>query len=110
MNKQEIHVQLERWRGYSAYEVAVQNGYKGTEAEWLEGLKGRDGGVAKVNGVGHDAAGNVVITGENVAVGTGDSRTIKEVVKDVDNLSKAVKATDTAVDVGGRYIDNARFR
>ena len=29
-------------------------------AEWLEGLKGRDGGVANVNGVGHDAAGNVV--------------------------------------------------
>lgn len=106
----EIKMQLETWRGYSAFEVAVQNGFKGTEAEWLNSLKGRDGGVAKVNGIGHDAAGNVVITGENVAVGTGDSRTLKEVVKDVDNLSKAVKATDTAVDIGGRYIDNARFR
>lgn len=106
----EIKMQLETWRGYSAFEVAVQNGFKGTEAEWLDSLKGRDGGVAKVNGIGHDAAGNVVITGENVAVGTGDSRTIKDVVKDVDNLSKAVKATDTAVDIGGRYIDNARFR
>lgn len=106
----EIKMQMETWRGYSAFEVAVQNGFKGTEAEWLNSLKGRDGGVAKVNGIGHDAAGNVVITGENVAVGTGDRRTIKDVVKDVDNLSKAVKATDTAVDIGGRYIDNARFR
>lgn len=27
-------------RGYSAYEVAKQNGFKGTEKEWLESLKG----------------------------------------------------------------------
>lgn len=28
-------------RGYSAYEVAVQNGFEGTEQEWLESLKGQ---------------------------------------------------------------------
>lgn len=27
-------------RGYSAYQVAVMNGFEGTEAEWLESLKG----------------------------------------------------------------------
>lgn len=27
-------------QGYSAYEIAVQNGFKGTEKEWLESLKG----------------------------------------------------------------------
>ena len=27
-------------RGYSAYEVAVINGYKGTEEEWLDSLHG----------------------------------------------------------------------
>ena len=27
-------------RGYSAYEIAVQNGFEGTETEWLESLKG----------------------------------------------------------------------
>lgn len=27
-------------QGYSAYEVAVQNGFQGTEKEWLESLKG----------------------------------------------------------------------
>lgn len=26
--------------GKSAYEIAVQNGFKGTEVEWLESLKG----------------------------------------------------------------------
>lgn len=29
--------------GLSAYEVAVANGFSGTEAEWLESLKGKDG-------------------------------------------------------------------
>lgn len=27
-------------RGYSAYEIAVQNGYKGTEEQWIEDLMG----------------------------------------------------------------------
>lgn len=30
-------------RGDSAYEVAVDNGFYGTEKEWLESLKGKDG-------------------------------------------------------------------
>lgn len=30
-------------RGRSAYEVAVDNGFTGTEKEWLESLKGKDG-------------------------------------------------------------------
>lgn len=29
--------------GKSAYDIAVENGFKGTEAEWLESLKGADG-------------------------------------------------------------------
>ena len=29
--------------GYSAYEIAVDNGFVGTETEWLESLKGSDG-------------------------------------------------------------------
>lgn len=31
------------WRGYSAYEIAVQHGYVGTEEEWLASLHGVDG-------------------------------------------------------------------
>lgn len=29
--------------GKSAYEIAVDNGFEGTEQEWLESLKGKDG-------------------------------------------------------------------
>lgn len=34
---------LEWWQGASAYEVAVQNGFEGTEKEWLDSLKGEKG-------------------------------------------------------------------
>lgn len=30
-------------RGKSAYEIAVMHGFKGSETEWLESLKGKDG-------------------------------------------------------------------
>ena len=29
--------------GKSAYEIAVDNGFEGTEQEWLDSLKGKDG-------------------------------------------------------------------
>lgn len=29
--------------GKSAYEIAVENGFEGTEEEWLESLRGKDG-------------------------------------------------------------------
>lgn len=40
-------------RGYSAFEVAVINGFRGTEEEWLASLKGEKGdkGDAPVAGV-----------------------------------------------------------
>ncbi len=34
---------LGRVQGLSAYEVAVKNGYEGTEQEWLASLKGLKG-------------------------------------------------------------------
>lgn len=105
-----IEVELVNWRGYSAYEVAVMNGYKGTEEEWLESLKGRDGGVATVNGVNHDSNGAVVITGENIAVSKSNSKTIKQLAEETATLTGAISVKNDAIDVGGRYIDNARFR
>ena len=34
---------LSGFRGYSAYEIAVQEGFDGTVDEWLESLKGEKG-------------------------------------------------------------------
>jgi len=110
MSGREITLELDEWRGYSAYEVAVRNGFEGTEEEWLAQLHGRDGGVATVNGVAHDDAGNVAITAGNIPVSEGDTRTMQEVTEDVDTLTGAIKVSKEAIDVGGKYIDNARFR
>lgn len=35
-----IEETLTLYRGYSAYQIAVRNGFEGTEKEWLESLKG----------------------------------------------------------------------
>ena len=48
------------WRGYSAYEVAVQEGFVGTKAEWLASLHGATGpkgdqGVQGIQGPKGDA-------------------------------------------------------
>lgn len=49
----------------SAYEIAVKNGFEGTEEEWLKSLKGEKGdkgepgGVTSVNGIAPDENGNV---------------------------------------------------
>lgn len=53
--------------GESAYEIAVDNGFVGTEAEWLESLKGADG-TNGTNGVdGTDGADGLAAT---IEVGT----------------------------------------
>lgn len=36
------------YRGYSAYEIAVRNGFIGTEQEWLESLKGEPGQTPEI--------------------------------------------------------------
>lgn len=38
-----MEVNLGRVQGLSAYEIAVEKGYEGTEEEWLMSLKGQDG-------------------------------------------------------------------
>lgn len=49
--------------GESAYEIAVRNGFEGTEQEWLESLKGDKGDVGEVGETG--AAGLTPTIGEN---------------------------------------------
>lgn len=56
--------------GKSAYEIAVENGFVGTETEWLESLKGSDGrdGVDGKDGA-NGAPGQDGIDGQNGADG-----------------------------------------
>ena len=62
--------------GKSAYEIAVQYGFEGTEQEWLESLKGNDGknGVDGANGQdginGKDGLSAYEIAVQNGFIGT----------------------------------------
>jgi len=39
----QMTMELNDYRGLSAYEIAVKNGFEGTEREWLDSLKGEPG-------------------------------------------------------------------
>nr|WP_277875397.1 hypothetical protein [Aequorivita sp. KMM 9714] len=54
--------------GKSAYQVAVENGYVGTEAEWLQSLKGEDGADGSVVTIEN---GNWYIDGVDTGVAAG---------------------------------------
>ena len=45
--------------GKSAYELAVEGGFSGTQAEWLESLKGQDGQVPYIGANGNWFVGDV---------------------------------------------------
>lgn len=76
--------------GKSAYQVALDNGFEGTEAEWLESLKGKGvsavlGNIAQINITGQ------LTTDYNVIVDFNGSRLqrVKTPVADTDGVNKA---------------------
>ena len=67
-------------QGFSAYDIAVQEGFVGTEAEWLESLKGEQGeqgeqgiqGVAgdgSVDSVNGDAGPDIILDTDDISEG-----------------------------------------
>lgn len=54
--------------GKSAYQIAVDNGFEGSETEWLESLKGNSGGLT----ITDDGEGNVSIASSGSASITDD--------------------------------------
>lgn len=49
--------------GKSAYDIAVKNGFEGTEAEWLESLKGENGTIGEDGKSAYDLAIDAGFTG-----------------------------------------------
>ena len=94
MNTGIIRVQLQEWRGYSAYEVAVRNGFTGTQKEWLESLKGGELQLT-VCGKGVDAEGNIVLYASDIKMKEGALNTIASTLE---TLDKAKMPADAAVD------------
>ena len=88
-------------RGYSAYEVAVLNGFKGTEDEWLESLvgdkgdkgdkgeKGDKGDRGEKGEKGDSGSG----TGDMLASVYDPQRKNKDIFKEIDNLREEWRAS-----------------
>jgi len=108
-NSVQMDMQLNSYRGYSAYELAVKNGFPGTVEEWLESLRGADGQTTSVNGIAQEG-GNVSLTGADIPVSTADSRKLTELAATLDQITSTMTFTDEYLDLGGRFLENARFR
>lgn len=78
--------------GASAYELAVANGYKGTQAEWLASLKGDKGDTgASITGATVDSDGNMTLT-----ISTGDTiKTTLQPIADSKASASAAKTSET---------------
>ncbi|HFL6159529.1 TPA: YadA-like family protein [Stenotrophomonas maltophilia] len=81
--------------GRSAYEVAVGNGYKGTEKEWLASLKGADG----KDGVGGGSSSKSV-AGKNIEVS--DNQDGTQTVGVADNV---VLSENGSVKIGAASVE-----
>lgn len=83
-------------RGYSAYEIAVQNGFTGTEQEWLDSLVGAPGADG-ADGV--DSYTYVAYASD--AAGTGWSLTPTDLLKYRAEIHSAVALTPVEGDFSG---------
>lgn len=106
-------------RGKSAYEVAVDNGFSGTEQEWLESLKGKDGkdGVNSTSGTGEPVSMNFPtiksMLDDRAIIANSDSledilrAIIKEVVPDGDYSNHLAEFTlvNEKVEVGSTTVE-----
>lgn len=61
----ELTAEAETYRGYSAYELAVQHGFQGSEADWLASLHASAG---TVNGQGPDENGDIKLDAAAIPV------------------------------------------
>ena len=93
-----LRMSMNDYRGLSAYEIAVQNGFKGTEVEWLASLKGEPGKAGDTITVNRKRAvdGNISVNATDINRRAGESETVAEVI---DRIEKAQTTGLTADDI-----------
>lgn len=95
-----LQMQLNDYRGLSAYEVAVKNGFGGTEAEWLESLKGKngaDGSLVTVNNK-QSVDGNITVNAADIYIQPGVQGT---------TVADKIAAVEDLVEVNAQSISTA---
>lgn len=93
----QITMDMQTWRGYSAYEIAVQNGFEGTEDEWLASLKGEHGDDAATITVNRKDAvdKNITLFGTDIQVQSGSTRTLAQALENVVTSDVVVDSLDS---------------
>ncbi|WP_270529526.1 GH25 family lysozyme [Limosilactobacillus vaginalis] len=84
--------------GKSAYEIACDNGFKGSEAEWLQSLHGKDGSATALSGSGMSIdteKGTIAFTGKMADPASAESK--EEVPYTIDINNSGISYT-----VGGK--------
>jgi len=81
-----LTLELNDYRGLSAYEIAVANGFEGTEKEWLESLQGApglDGDTVTVNNK-RAVDGNITVNATDIKMmaGSENSENVYDAVSD----------------------------
>ena len=91
-----MHINMNDYRGPSAYEIALKNGFEGTEAEWLESLKGPPGADGDAITVNRKKAvdGNVTVNATDIPIAAGSAVTV---AKKLDELSGGGWLTGDAI-------------
>ncbi len=90
----DLKMEVQRFRGESAYEVAVRNGFEGTEAEWLASLHASSG---TVNGIGPDETGDIKLRAGDIPMSAEENAdTVDEAINKVKGKADAAVRYDAA--------------
>lgn len=90
----DLKMEVQRFRGESAYEVAVRNGFEGTEAEWLASLHAYSG---TVNGIGPDETGDIKLRAGDITMSAEENAdTVDEAINKVKGKADAAVRYDAA--------------
>lgn len=90
----DLKMEVQRFRGESAYEVAVRNGFEGTEAEWLASLHAYSG---TVNGIGPDETGDIKLRAGDIPMSAEENAdTVDEAINKVKGKADAAVRYDAA--------------
>lgn len=98
-----LTMDLNDYRGLSAYEIAVKHGFVGSEEEWLKSLKGDPGKDADALTVNkkRPVDGNISVNGSDINLRAGVSKTVAEAVEEISSTQQesGLKVSDIVNDL-----------
>lgn len=98
-----LTMDLNDYRGLSAYEIAVKHGFVGSEEEWLKSLKGEPGKAADSLTVNkkRPVDGNISVNGSDINIRAGVSKTVAEAIEEISSTQQetGLKVSDIVNDL-----------